>query len=485
MRKLFQKKTLKELSAFSIWYIIVFFVILRLPSLIEPVWYADEGIYEVIANAMHNGRVLYSQVWDNKPPLLYILYFLTGNLFGIKLLSIMFGIGEVYFFYKIAKVLFNRQKSILISTILFTILLGSPFIEGNIANAENFMILPILVSFYILLRKNSLQINDGIWAGIFFFIALLLKFVAVFDLIVWVIWASIHEAWGKGVHTSLRFKKSVIYMVGVLTLLGVVTAGVLLLFGILGDFYNAVFVGTISYISEKNTAGLSNSLLIIKIILLFTLTWAIFLYRKKLSKETMFILLWTNFSLFNVFFSQRLFLHYLLLLAAPFSLLVGSVIDSLGKKRLILSLITVICTILIWLSFTFYHRTFEYYGNYFQFVFMNKNIDSYQRFFDKDTPRNYEIARIISSTMKDKNILVWSDGGEIYALLGGSPFGKYVVAYHMLFYKSAYDETKALFEKSKPDVIVEVTEIPKEMGLLDDYQESFHMEGIRVYERQF
>ena len=485
MRKLFQKKTLKELSAFSIWYIIVFFVILRLPSLIEPVWYADEGIYEVIANAMHNGRVLYSQVWDNKPPLLYILYFLTGNLFGIKLLSILFGIGEVYFFYKITKLLFNRQKSILISTILFTILLGSPFIEGNIANAENFMILPILVSFYILLRKNSLQINDGIWAGIFFFIALLLKFVAVFDLIVWVIWASIHEAWGKGVHTSLRFKKSVIYMVGVLTLLGVVTAGVLLLFGILGDFYNAVFVGTISYISEKNTAGLSNSLLIIKIILLFALTWAIFLYRKKLSKETMFILLWTNFSLFNVFFSQRLFLHYLLLLAAPFSLLVGSVIDSLGKKRLILSLITVICTILIWLSFTFYHRTFEYYGNYFQFVFMNKNIDSYQRFFDKDTPRNYEIARIISSTMKDKNILVWSDGGEIYALLGGSPFGKYVVAYHMLFYKSAYDETKALFEKSKPDVIVEVTEIPKEMGLLDDYQESFHMEGIRVYERQF
>ena len=485
MRKLFQKKTLKELSAFSIWYIIVFFVILRLPSLIEPVWYADEGIYEVIANAMHNGRVLYSQVWDNKPPLLYILYFLTGNLFGIKLLSIMFGIGEVYFFYKITKLLFNRQKSILISTILFTILLGSPFIEGNIANAENFMILPILVSFYILLRKNSLQINDGIWAGIFFFIALLLKFVAVFDLIVWVIWASIHEAWGKGVHTSLRFKKSVIYMVGVLTLLGVVTAGVLLFFGILGDFYNAVFVGTISYISEKNTAGLSNSLLIIKIILLFTLTWAIFLYRKKLSKETMFILLWASFSLFNVFFSQRLFLHYLLLLAAPFSLLVGSVIDSLGKKRLILSLITVTCTILIWLSFTFYHRTFEYYGNYFQFVFMNKNIDSYQRFFDKDTPRNYEIARIISSTMKDKNILVWSDGGEIYALLGGSPFGKYVVAYHMLFYKSAYDETKALFEKSKPDVIVEVTEIPKEMGLLDDYQESFHMEGIRVYERQF
>ncbi|MBP6098670.1 MAG: hypothetical protein KA477_01670, partial [Candidatus Levybacteria bacterium] len=71
MRRLFQKKTLKDLPSFSIWYIIVFFVILRLPSLIEPIWYADEGIYEVIAHAMHNGRVLYSEVWDNKPPLLY------------------------------------------------------------------------------------------------------------------------------------------------------------------------------------------------------------------------------------------------------------------------------------------------------------------------------------------------------------------------------------------------------------------------------
>ncbi len=485
MRRLFQKKTLKDLSSFSIWYIIVFFVILRLPSLIEPIWYADEGIYEVIAHAMHNGRVLYSEVWDNKPPLLYILYFLTGNLFGIKLLSIIFGIGEVFVFYKIAKLLFSKQKSILISTILFTILLGSPFLEGNIANAENFMILPILGSFYILLQKNTIQIKDGVWAGVFFFIALLLKFVAVFDLIVWILWASVHESWAKITSFSFVFKKSVIVMIGTLAFLSGVTGIILLVSGIFDDFYNAVFVGTISYVSEKNTAGLSNSLLIIKIILLLIFSWIIFFYRKKLSKETIFILLWTNFSLFNVFFSQRLFLHYLLLLAAPFSLLVGSAFDAIGRKRLILSSVTVICTILVWISFTFYHRTFEYYGNYFQFVFMNKKIDSYQGFFDKDTPRNYEIARIISNTMKDKNILVWSDGGQIYALLGGSPFGKYVVAYHMLFYKSAYDETKALFEKSKPDVIVEVTEIPKELDLLDDYQESFHIEGVRIYERQF
>ena len=49
------------------------FLILRLPSLFEPYWYADEGIYLTIGNALRRGEILYSQIHDNKPPFYTIL----------------------------------------------------------------------------------------------------------------------------------------------------------------------------------------------------------------------------------------------------------------------------------------------------------------------------------------------------------------------------------------------------------------------------
>ena len=48
-------------------------VFLRVPSLFEPYWYGDEGIYLTIGRAMRSGMELYREVHDNKPPLLYVV----------------------------------------------------------------------------------------------------------------------------------------------------------------------------------------------------------------------------------------------------------------------------------------------------------------------------------------------------------------------------------------------------------------------------
>ena len=75
MRKII--KFLREFpdqNALFISVVVLIFSLLRLPSVIEPYWYGDEGIYEVLAQAMNQGRGLYSGIWDNKPPLLYIIY---------------------------------------------------------------------------------------------------------------------------------------------------------------------------------------------------------------------------------------------------------------------------------------------------------------------------------------------------------------------------------------------------------------------------
>jgi hypothetical protein len=69
----------KSKTFWSLLCLIIIFFLLRLPSLIEPYWYGDEGIYQVISMALDKGKLLYSQIWDNKPPLLYVTYALFGG----------------------------------------------------------------------------------------------------------------------------------------------------------------------------------------------------------------------------------------------------------------------------------------------------------------------------------------------------------------------------------------------------------------------
>src|SRR6202166_3137744 len=49
---------------------LVTLVILRLPSLMEPHWYTDEAGYVNVGRSLLQGKVLYAQIWNNKPPLM-------------------------------------------------------------------------------------------------------------------------------------------------------------------------------------------------------------------------------------------------------------------------------------------------------------------------------------------------------------------------------------------------------------------------------
>ena len=59
----------KTLVKYKYWIILfLMFLILRIPSLFEPYWYGDEGIYLVLGQAIRKGVTLYSHIHDNKPP---------------------------------------------------------------------------------------------------------------------------------------------------------------------------------------------------------------------------------------------------------------------------------------------------------------------------------------------------------------------------------------------------------------------------------
>src|SRR4051794_34852756 len=100
--------------------IILFFILLRIPSLFESYWYGDEAIYAAVAKGMHDGKILYSGIWDHKPPLLYYIYFLAGyfewskGLVIVRLLSLVSGIVSIIYLSKILKTLFNKNSAVYI-----------------------------------------------------------------------------------------------------------------------------------------------------------------------------------------------------------------------------------------------------------------------------------------------------------------------------------------------------------------------------------
>jgi hypothetical protein len=83
----------------NVWFLIsagLIFFLLRLPSLFEPYWYGDEGIYQALGLGINNGRILYRDIFDNKPPFLYVLYsFFNSDQFLLRFVSLVFGLVSV------------------------------------------------------------------------------------------------------------------------------------------------------------------------------------------------------------------------------------------------------------------------------------------------------------------------------------------------------------------------------------------------------
>jgi hypothetical protein len=121
--------------------ILVLVFVLRIPSFFEPYYYGDEMIYMSLGTGVRQGEILYKDIYDNKPPFLYLVATLAGNLFMFKAILAFWNLATIFIFWKLAEKLLNKNTNgIKIATLLFALLTTLPLLEGNIANAELFMI---------------------------------------------------------------------------------------------------------------------------------------------------------------------------------------------------------------------------------------------------------------------------------------------------------------------------------------------------------
>jgi len=472
------------------WFLLVtsfVFFLSRLPSFFEPYWYGDEGVYEVLGFGMRHGRLLYQGIWDNKPPLLYLIYALfDGNQPYVRFFSFLVGLAAMYFFFMLSKKLFENKKAVYLATAFFALFLGLPLVEGNIANAENFMVLPAVVSLYLLVKSVQEKKYSFITLfsiGLLLGIPFLIKIVAVFDFAaLLVILGFVVLSWSRKAVTSY-VRKSLIMSAGFLLPL-LATVGFFVSKGMLKVFIQSAFLSNVGYVNYGNQFIIPQGFLILKLLLLSVVILILLVKRRSFSFTQQVVYIVTALSLFNAFFSGRPYTHYMLVLLTAMSLLAGLILER--KWRIVNAILLILLTVILYKNFWFYGKTTAYYRNFVQFTTGTKTVSEYQSFFDKGVPRDYAIATFLSLPMNtNKSVFLWTNSAQIHYLIQKLPLGRYTTAYHMTANPSTLQETALALSKSSPDFVVILPNAPEFPFHMTNYRLRETIEGGLIYEKIF
>lgn len=444
-----------------IWLSTILFFVLRLPSLFEPYWYGDEGVYLVLGQAIRNGITLYSQIHDNKPPAIYLLAAFTQTVFGFRLLLLLWMIPTCYFFYKLALRYLSPKLSQL-ALLFFVILTSIPVIEGHIANAEIFMLLPTILGF-LLFEKYIF------WSGLLLGLAFLFKvpvaieffFLFCFGFFVLKKYKDLKSLIIFGISFFIPTIFASIYYYLNNALLPFLSAALLQNFGYLSSW------STGSQQSSPATAGLP---LRLGLMLLLWLVIYFQYFKKIIDKNYLFLSCWFTACLFGVLLSTRPYPHYLIQILPPLILIV------LYSKKYFLNTILLIAI----LAYSIFHYKFyfyssiSYYTNFIQYSLRLKNTESYRQYFGSNVNNFYEISSYIDNkSLPNDKIFIWSDDSYIYPLSNRLPSTKYITAYHILDF-NGYEQTINQLKTNLPKIIIYNRSMNRRFDALDTFINNYY-----------
>jgi 4-amino-4-deoxy-L-arabinose transferase-like glycosyltransferase len=126
---------------------LVTLAVLRLPSLMEPHWYTDEAGYVNVARELLSGKILYSQTWNNKPPLMLWTIALEVKLFGsselgLHVLTLISGLATIAAIVWAASRLYTPRRA-LVAGVIAAVILGLPIVDAELALPESLLIAPL------------------------------------------------------------------------------------------------------------------------------------------------------------------------------------------------------------------------------------------------------------------------------------------------------------------------------------------------------
>src|SRR5258706_3207780 len=155
------------------WFMVISgaFVLLRIPSFIEPPWYSDAGTYADIGWALNHGARLYLDVWDNKPP---GIYWLSALLVGHAPIAIAMPLASTLFVGAAAVCVASIARKVggagagTIAAPSYVVVASLPSLDRDPFNAEPFGATFVAAGIAILLHSSRPRwlIAAGALAGV-------------------------------------------------------------------------------------------------------------------------------------------------------------------------------------------------------------------------------------------------------------------------------------------------------------------------------
>src|SRR5436190_11510735 len=158
---------------------------LRLHTYNEPLE-RDLTTYAVIAHEMLNGKNLYSDLWDHKPPATHVTYAAAELVAGygkdsILLMNVVAAIATLLICYWAGSSAGGGRIAGCLTATFWTLVSGNLALEANQPNTEVFMNVFLAAGFTMLVRaeKKNLGTRGALIVGILFAVASLYKQVVI------------------------------------------------------------------------------------------------------------------------------------------------------------------------------------------------------------------------------------------------------------------------------------------------------------------
>ncbi len=451
--------------------------LLRIPSIFEPGWYGDEGIYLVLGNGLRKGLLLYKEIHDNKPPLLYLLAALANNVAYFRALLLVWMGVTLVVFDKLTKKIVSSKKWQRVSLVCFLVFTTLPTIEGNIANAEIFMILPTILGVGMLVslrstpevrrRRNTTPEEKlrYLLAGVLFSLAFLFKVPALFEfmgiMFFLVVMAKKRLVFRQWMWTGAGFLAPIVFS--------------LLYYWIRGagqEYLVAGFLQNVGYLSSWRTGSITKSgastqsgLAVRGLILLLTVL-VFWVMGRKLNWKYKMVWVWFGFALFGALLSERPYPHYLIQVVVSGSLLIGLTMEKFKRAWWTCLVFGVMIFSIFKYNFYFY-PTISYYDKFVRMISQRISYEEYADSFDWRVKRTRELTTYLRTiTNPGERIFIWGDEPFVYFGSNTLPVGKYTVAYHVIDFE-AIEQTAELLLSEKPRIIVRMTSEKRPFNELD------------------
>jgi 4-amino-4-deoxy-L-arabinose transferase-like glycosyltransferase len=454
---------------------LAYLIIMRLPGLFDELWYLDENIYLSIGYGLTKGQRLYQDVWDNKPPLIYLVYALgsmvsSSNIWVFRLINLLLGIGMVLGLSKITtRVLQFSKLATMVSSFMLTFFLVHGW-EVYIFNGENLFAPLILFGMLALYSSKEITINKKtVFAYILFALAAFTKIHAIVEIgvlvLVWFITSSLN------LFQKPHFKTCA--MIGaIIALPYTVLVGLYGYFGQLSILFYSLVGFSQSYLSYSHPIvfGFSqewisgNAFRSLVFILVFGLS--VFLYRmKQISSQSLIIFSWVFVTTYTAFLSERPYPHYVIPLFAPLSLLAGYAIhqyvnkDLRFREKILYSIVTIFLINQVFYVFGqsaplgIYQKPQDRLSEFTEVATGNMTLEEYQLRSNSDQLKKVKTisSLIYNHSQSNDMIYVVANTPEIYPVTGRSSAGRQITDFQ---YDQSIETTYREVMKKSPTLFV-------------------------------